>query len=340
MLSLFSARSFQRSGLQTEAMQEAISQLLKKNAYDIIQIESSQMAGFDYGSSAIVVLDEHNIEYELLYRMFRTEKSWMRRLYNGMEYLKFRHEEQQSWERADGCILTSVREEKLLKAHLPDKPTITAPNGVDIDYFSPSTAQPDANQIVFSGLMNYRPNIDGAQYLVREILPLLSAKHPDIHITLVGMGAGEEVYDLAGPHVTVTGEVPDVRPYVTQAAVVVVPLRMGSGTRLKVLEGLSMEKAIVSTSLGCEGISVTDGEHLLISDTPQDFADAVTRLIHDRALAVSLGKQGRTLVKEHYSWVPIIQEMEAFYQKMSGSSRQDSALPASHAHQGANKINH
>ena len=274
------------------------------------------MAGFDYGSSALVVLDEHNIEYELLYRMFRTEKSLTRRLYNGMEYLKFRHEEQQSWKQAGGCILTSEREEKILKAHLPNKPTITAPNGVDIDYFSPTTVPTKPNEIVFSGLMNYRPNIDGAQYLVREILPLLLAQHPDIHLTLVGMGAGDEIYELADPHVTVTGEVPDVRPYITQAAVVLVPLRMGSGTRLKVLEGLSMEKGIVSTSLGCEGIAVADGKHLLIADTPEAFAGAVTRLMRDPDLSSSLGKQGRTLVKEHYSWIPIIQEMEAFYDRM------------------------
>src|SRR6202043_2280933 len=119
---------------------------------------------------------------------------------------------------------------------------------------------------------------------------------------IVGAGATDELKRLASAHVVVTDTVPDVRPFVDDAGAFVVPLRMGGGTRLKVLEGLSMEKAVVSTSLGCEGIDVVDGEHLLVADEPQAFADAVRRLCNDSELAGRLGMQGRALVEQRYRW--------------------------------------
>jgi glycosyltransferase involved in cell wall biosynthesis len=137
-----------------------------------------------------------------------------------------------------------------------------------------------------------------------------------VTFTIVGADATEEVQRLAGPGVVVTGTVPDVRRYVARAAAVVVPLRMGSGTRLKVLEGLAMGKALVSTSLGCEGIDVRDGEHLLIADDPRDFAAAVLRLLDDSGAAAALGQRGRALAVAQYSWATVVEGLEGFYTDM------------------------
>jgi glycosyltransferase involved in cell wall biosynthesis len=137
---------------------------------------------------------------------------------------------------------------------------------------------------------------------------------------IVGAGATDELKRLAGPNVVVTDTVPDVRPYVHEAAVFVVPLRMGGGTRLKVLEGLSMEKAVVSTSVGCEGIDVVDGEHLLVADDPAAFADAVLSVTADDDLAARLGRQGRTLVEEHYKWESVVDRLEDFYRRLIASA--------------------
>ncbi|MBI3944299.1 MAG: glycosyltransferase [Armatimonadetes bacterium] len=316
LASLLSPASFQRRSAQTPAVQAAIDALLARDRFDLIQVESSQMGGFDFHGHPRVLLDEHNIEYELLYRTYRAERSPARRLFNWMEYRKLRREERQCWNHAAGCILTSEREERIVRAHAPGKPTATVPNGVDVDTFRPAGVPVAPGRIVFTGLMRYRPNADAALYFTREILPLIHRERPDATFVVVGMGPPAEVERLAGPRVIVTGEVPDVRPHLASAAVCVVPLRIGSGTRLKVLEGLAMGKAMVSTTLGCEGIRARDREHLLVADSPAAFARAVVRILAEPALAASLGRRGRALVEREYSWAQAAQHLEAFHAAM------------------------
>ena len=313
LLSLFSPRSFQTSSLSSSAMQEAVTRLLQQQKFDLIQVESSQMAGFDFGTEVPMILDEHNLEYELLYRLYQGERSPGRRLYNWAEYLKFRREEQACWRRSAACLLTSVREQEILRGLLPEKPTATVPNGVDIEFYQPSDAPTEPDTLLFTGLMTYRPNIDGVVYFVQEILPLIHQVRPEVTLTAVGAGAAAEVSALEGPHVKIISTVPDMRVYFSRAAGVIVPLRMGSGTRLKVLEGLAMGKPMISTSVGCEGIHVRGGEHLLIGDSPQAFAAAVLQVLSEPKLAQTLGQQGRALVEQEYGWASITAHLEAFY---------------------------
>jgi glycosyltransferase involved in cell wall biosynthesis len=167
-----------------------------------------------------------------------------------------------------------------------------------------------------TGLMHYRPNIDGAIYFVRDVLPLILEVRPKAVFYIVGAGATSELKRLAGPNVVVTDTVPDVRPYLNRASAVVVPLRMGGGTRLKVLEALSMTKAVVSTSLGAEGINVRSGTHLILADRPREFADAVLTVMHDRALATGLAERGRELVMREYRWETVVACLESFYHQL------------------------
>ncbi|MEO6236669.1 MAG: glycosyltransferase family 4 protein [Vicinamibacterales bacterium] len=316
MTSLLSRVSYQRRSLYTAALQAQLTDLVARERFDVIQVESSQLAGFDFGSQRVLVLDEHNIEYELLYRMYQTEGSRARRLYNRLEYTKFRREEIESWRRVSGCVMTSAREERIVSELAPDTPTIVGANAVDVEYFRPAPPAPAASAIVMTGLMHYRPNIDGAVYFVQDIFPRILASRPDLVFYVVGAGATDEVKRLVGPNVVVTDTVPDVRPYVHNAAAFVVPLRMGGGTRLKVLEGLSMQKAVVSTSVGCEGIDVVDGQHLLVADDPKQFADAVLKVVSDAELATRLGQHGRLLVEERYRWESVVDRLEAFYHRL------------------------
>jgi glycosyltransferase involved in cell wall biosynthesis len=316
--SVFSTRSFQRRSSYSAAMQARLDELSARERFDVIQIESSQLAGFRFPAGPVVVLDEHNIEYELLYRMCQTEGSPARRLYNRLEFAKFQREEVASWRALSGCVMTSAREQEIVAGLAPGTPTIVGANAVDVDFFAPSPQPPRPDRLVMTGLMHYRPNIDGAVYFVQEILPRILAVRPDTVFTIVGAGATNEVLRLAGPNVIVTGTVPDVRPYVHEAGAFVVPLRMGGGTRLKVLEGLSMRKAVVSTSIGCEGIDVVDGEHLLVADDAEAFAAAVLRVLEHSDTAERLGVHGRQLVEERYRWVSVVERLEAFYEQLMG----------------------
>ena len=313
LASIASPMSYQRRSLYSPAMQAKLDELTSRTRFDVIQIESSQLGGFDFDSRAILVVDEHNIEYELLYRMYKTERSAVRRFYNWLEYTKFKREEISTWRRVTGCVMTSGREQAIVQTLAPETPTIVGANAVDVEFFRPSSAAPKPNALVMTGLMHYRPNIDGAVYFVQEIFPRILAARPDTVFYIVGAGATDELKRLENANVVVTGTVPDVRPYVHEASVFVVPLRMGGGTRLKVLEGLSMEKPVVSTSVGCEGIDVVDGDHLLIADVPETFAAAVLRLMQDGELAGRLGQRGRVLTEERYKWESVVNRMEQFY---------------------------
>jgi sugar transferase (PEP-CTERM/EpsH1 system associated) len=316
LLSVFSRRSYQRRNLHSSAMQAKLDELTSREPYDIIQIESSQLAGFAFDARSVRVVDEHNIEYELLYRMYQTERSSVRRFYNWLEFSKFKREEISTWRNVSGCVLTSTREQEIVRGLAPGKATIVGANAVDVDYFSPAVDPVDSNALVMTGLMHYRPNIDGAVYFIQEIFPRILSSRPEMVFYIVGAGATEEVKRFASANVVVTDTVPDVRPYARKAAVFVVPLRMGGGTRLKVLEGLALEKAVVSTSVGCEGIDVTHGEHLLIADEPRAFADAVLNLLTDREMAARLGRQGRALTERRYKWEAVVGQLEAFYDRL------------------------
>ena len=317
LATLFSTASYQRRSTYTPQMQAAIDTLLATEDFDIVQVEFSQMGAFDFKTRAVIVLDEHNIEYELLYRTHCSERSPARKLYNGLEFVKFRAEEQRAWHKVDACLLTSCREEEILHGVLPKKRTAVIPNGVDIENFkSTGETHVNPNSIVFTGLMKYRPNIDGVLYFVKEVLPQILKVRPAVVFSIVGQGPTEEIQRLAGPNVVVTGRVPEVRSYLDQAAAVVVPLRMGSGTRLKVLEALAMGKAIISTSLGCEGINVSSGKHLLVADDPTHFAQSVLKILDDPTLAECLGQCGRTLAEEEYGWASITKDLEDFYSQL------------------------
>jgi sugar transferase (PEP-CTERM/EpsH1 system associated) len=313
LASMFSTVSYQWRSHQSEQLQRTLDTLTREQTFDVIQIESSQLGCFTYDPRAALVVDEHNIEYELLYRTYQTERSLLRRLYNFVEYRKFQREETNTWRQSAGVVTTSVREADMIRTIVPERPVTCVPNAVDVQYFSPVSEPADPDAVVLTGLMKYRPNVDAAVYFVNDVLPQILAVRPKLVFYIVGGDPPEEVRRLAGPNVVVTGTVPDVRPYVYKSAVFVVPLRMGGGTRLKVLEGLSMKKAMVSTSLGCEGIDVVDGKHLLIADTPDAFARAVLRVLDNPSLGESLATAGRDLVDRRYRWERVVGDLEAFY---------------------------
>jgi sugar transferase (PEP-CTERM/EpsH1 system associated) len=315
--SALSRRSFHLQRYLSAPMQATLTRVLREGAYDFVQVESSAMASFDFGSTPIV-LDEHNLEYELLQRSNQFEGAPVRRAFAAGECRKVQREEIATWHRAKGCVLTSERERAVVNREAPTVSTAVMPNGVALDYFQPAVSAPAPGSIVFTGLMTYRPNADGVSFFIRRILPAVRASREEATFTAVGWGLPDDVRPLLGDGVTHTGRVDDIRPYLAKASVVVVPLRIGSGTRLKVLEALAMAKPVVSTTIGCEGLDLAHGEHLLIADDPDEFARSVVRLLDDRAEAVALGRRGRALVQSRYGWDRSVAELERFHQSLFG----------------------
>jgi glycosyltransferase involved in cell wall biosynthesis len=249
--------------------------------------------------------------------MCEGERSVARRAFNRVEYLRCRRFERASWKQADACVVTSDRELPTVRACAPDTPAATVPNSVDLTYFAPSRVTPDPHTVIFNGILTYRPNVDAVRYLIDDIWPLVRASHPDAKLTLIGRSEGVDTREMMKPGVEVLGEVPDIRPYVQRATVVAVPVRIGGGTRLKVVEGLAMGKPIVSTSLGCEGLAVRDGEHLLIADDPAAFASRIVEVFEDPSRTEKLGRAGRRLVEDRYSWDLAGERLEALYRQLT-----------------------
>jgi sugar transferase (PEP-CTERM/EpsH1 system associated) len=320
LLSLVGRAPYVSRELYTQDMQRAIDRLCARRSFDVIQLESSLLCAFTLPAGPRLILDEHNLESEVHARSGEHERSPLRRAFGAIESARLRRFERTWWRRADGCVVTSPREEPLVRAHAPDTPIAVVPNGVDLDHFRPdgSPARPDT--VVFNGRLDYRPNLDAANWLVDDIWPRVLRLRPEARLAIVGRGDTRDLQRLARPSVEVTGEVPEVLPYLASTSVVVVPIRMGGGTRLKVVEGLAMGKAMVSTTLGCEGIDVRDGTHLLVADDPQAFARAVANLLGDPDRAAMLGRYGRTLMEDEYSWDIADTRLAALYARVMNRS--------------------
>ena len=324
---LASSTPFASRLLHSREMQSAVDELCAAQRFDLIHVESSSLFCFYLPRNVPVVIAEHNIEYELLRRLYQGEPSFAHRQFYGWEYLRFRRFEERGWRTAQGCVLTSEREEPIVRAAAPGVFTEVVANGVDLDYFAPSRAPVEPYTVVFNGTFNYRPNLDAAAYLANEIWPLVRAQCPQAKLRLVG-NAPAEVVAMARPDIEITGRVADIRPHLHQAAVIVAPLRIGAGTRLKIVEGMALGKAMVSTAIGCEGLEVSDGQQLLIADDADGFAAQILRLFADAELRASLGEAARQRAEERYSWDIVGERLESLYQRVVAGACRPRPVPA------------
>lgn len=323
-LTIASPRPYYCRDVHSGAMQRAIDDVCSTHGFDVIQLESSFLCSFRFPHDTLLVIDEHNIEYEVFRRMSEGERSLPRRAFNRLEYLRCRRFEQACWRRADACVVTSEREVPTVHAYAPDTPVVAVPNAVDLDYFAPSDSSAEPHTVVFNGILTYRPNVDAARHLIEDVWPLVRDRYPDARLTLVGRSEGVDTRSLRAPGVELLGEVPDIRPYVQGASVVAVPIRIGGGTRLKVVEALAMGKATVSTTLGCEGLAVRDREHLLIADDAHAFASRIFDAFEDQGLRDALGRAGRRLVEARYSWELAGARLESLYRRITGTEPEPS----------------
>ena len=304
--------------------QKALDRMLSAVRYDVVQFEFVQMAAFDFASSGtgpVFVLDEHNIEFDIIRRTARAPGELSRHVYNSLNWRKLAREERAAWRRFDGITLTSRRDEELLLADFRGAQTAVVPNGVDVSEFSPVDTAREAEMVLFFGAINYHPNHDGVTYFIDEIFPKLRRLRPNARFCILGPGARQSVLDRQGNGVEVLGMVDDVGPYLDRASAIVVPLRIGGGTRLKIVEALSKGKAVISTRLGAEGLDVVHDQSLLLADEPEDFANQVARVLADPELAARLGRAGRALMEEKYSWRGIVTGLESFYEARLAAQR-------------------
>ncbi len=317
LYSQFTSHSYWYNWAQSPKLKSQIQSLLDKKDFDIVQAEFASMGHFDLQTDAVRVLDAHNVEYDNFRRMSTLEWSGLRKRFYQREYEKSFGEEIAAFKRQDALFVTSKRDGELIRKDVPKIPQFVIPNGVDTSYFTPGDEDEEPFSIVFTGAMSYVPNHDGMIYFLDDIFPIIKKRIPAAKVYIVGSNPPEMLLKRQSDSIIVTGFVDDVRPYVDRASVFVVPLRMGSGTRLKVVEALSMRKPVVSTSIGCEGIEVEDGEHIIIRDDPGLFAEEVIRLVQNKKISKQLVDRGYDLVKQKYDWQVIGESIDEAYQVLT-----------------------
>jgi glycosyltransferase involved in cell wall biosynthesis len=218
-------------------------------------------------------------------------------------------------ERFDRCIAVSDEDKSLLLSANPSLQIKIIPNGVDAKVLQPLALEVTPPALLFIGTMSYAPCIDAVAYLCDQILPHIRRELSGVELWIVGADPTPEVSALNRDGIHVTGRVKDVVPYYRRSAVSVVPLRAGGGTRLKILEAMALGRPVVSTSIGCVGLDVVDGEHLLVADNPKQFSDQVVRLLSDRTLYERIRTNARQLVVNRYDWDIIVgQLLDAYYE--------------------------
>jgi glycosyltransferase involved in cell wall biosynthesis len=310
--------------LRSNVYAEQLRQWLARETFDVVQIEGIELAPYlDVVEAAVqdpqVVFDDHNCEYVLQRRVFVTDLTaparWPGAAYSCVQWLRLRRYEAQVCRRADRVLTVSDADAQALRRLVSGLKPSVVPNGIDTRRYRPDGVETRTreNSLVFTGTMDFRPNVDAVLWFAKEALPLIQAEIPDIHLDIVGQRPHRRLDPLKdNPSVTLTGFVEDVRPYIANAEVYVAPLRMGGGTRLKLLEAMAMGKAVVATRLGAEGYPVTDGHELVLADTGTDFAERVVSLLQSPERRAALGQRARAFVERRYDWraiVPLVEEV-------------------------------
>lgn len=316
--SLVSPRPFEYTVTYSPRMQERIDHALARHSYDAVVVEHSFTGYYRIPKHIPIILDQHNVESMVLLRAASHDRTRLRRAYNWINGHKLLADERGICRAANLLLATSAQDCAAMERWGAMPPCVVIPNGVDTDYFTQRPREEGTTpRLLFTASMHYAPNIEAMLYFTREIWPLVREQRTDAELAIVGGSAPPEVVALGDiPGVTLLGFVPDLRPVLTSATVVVVPLRIGGGTRLKIVEALAMGRAVVSTSLGCEGLDVEDGQTIVVADTSRAFADAIINLLNDPDARARLGRKGRRLVEEHYDWVPIGDRLVAALQPL------------------------
>jgi glycosyltransferase involved in cell wall biosynthesis len=300
------------------AMRQLVDRLCAETRFDVVHADQLNMAQYAARvPGARKVLDAHNALWLLYRRLAETMPAGPRRWLLERDWRLLKDYEGRLVREFDGVLTVSEEDKAALReAAGASVEMIVIPIAVDTDEIQVVDRAPQANHLLHIGTMYWSPNIDGMLWFVNSVYPRIRDARPDVSLDIVGARPPQELTTLNdnGHSITVTGYVQNPQPYLEQAGVFIVPLRAGGGMRVKILEALARGLPLVTTTLGCEGIAVEHGRHLLIADTTEEFADASLRLLNDRALAEELGRNGRRLIEDVYDYRAACRPLETLYQ--------------------------
>lgn len=293
-------------------MADLVSKITRDRIYDVVIASVSNAAAYAVSIPVIPrILEEHNFMAGWMEENYRVQTSVIGKFHKWLTWKKRLRYDRWLIPRFNRCTMVSERDCQAVKQVIPgygDRVTVI-PNGVNLESHYPGISDPIPKSLIFNGALTYDANFDAMRFFLRDIFPAIRTHLPDVELTITGPTEGVDLEALQGKeNVIFSGFLPDIRPAVSGAWVCVVPLRKGAGTRLKILEAMALGTPVISTSKGAEGLNVSPGENILITDDPKDFAKQIIRLLGDPELRARLSKSGRALVEAEYGWDSIGKE--------------------------------
>ncbi|GIV29120.1 MAG: hypothetical protein KatS3mg028_0186 [Bacteroidia bacterium] len=318
---IFQKEDYFTSRFYDKNFEQELIHWLQSNQYDIIQLESIFSAVYlpviKKYSGAKIILSAHNIENQIWQRIVPHEKNPFKRYYLNIQSKRLRKFENRIFKMADGITAVTEQDKQHILSVVPNKPIVVTPNGMDIKKFETvPTEQQDIHTIFFLGSLDWIPNQQGVVWFLDNVWPRVLESKPNLQLIIAGKKIPEWMKNRKDKNVRFYPDVPDTKELYCQYAVMVVPLLAGSGIRVKIIEGMAYGKCIVSTSIGAEGVPYTHGKNIVIADTPENFAQAIIRLVHHPEKIQQIQQEARRLAEQHYDREKVYLPIVNLYQKL------------------------
>jgi sugar transferase (PEP-CTERM/EpsH1 system associated) len=320
--------SLSHSYFSSAALRRRLGRRAAEGGYDLVYASSTPMAQYARSLGLPVVMDFVDVDSDKWTQYANRSRAPLSWLY-GMEGRRLRAYEAEIARWSHLSLLATRAEEALLMSFAPWARTAVIPNGIDLEHYQPVEVRTTPAALIFTGAMDYLPNIDAVGHFCDDVLPLIRRELPGTHFYIVGLNPSAAVQRLAHlPGVTVTGRVADVRPYYARASVCVAPLRIGRGVQNKVLQAMAMGMPVVTSTVGYRGLDAEPGRHLHVEDTPTGFASRVVGLLRSAPERSAMGQHARAYVEANHAWPTSCARLEAMLRSLVRPARRSLAAPA------------
>lgn len=324
--SLFSSDAYTIQKYTRTLYRDRFEEIIQEQPFDLVICDFLQPSRNVVNSSFHPkIIFQHNVEAVIRERQFRQVSNPFAKAFLYFDWRRMFAYEKIAINTFDHTIAVSDADAKTFERDYGAKNVSVIPTGVDVDYFESLGSEREGVNIVFTGSMDWLPNDDGMRWFLEEILPDIRKTRPEVNVWVVGRNPLPDMIDLCNsiPNCHITGTVDDVRPYIDFADLFIVPLRIGSGTRMKIFEAMAMNKAVVSTTIGAEGLPVSDGENIVLADSPRDFADRVIGLLTDEGARSRIASSGRELVRCNFTWNRVAEEFATICEQVVASQKKE-----------------
>jgi len=319
LLNLFSSQSYVIQRFISDAFQNKLIEILKKNNFDIVHVDGLPPSAYidiiRAHSKAKISMRAHNVEHVIWERIVEEEKNWLKKLYLSIQVKRLKKYEINALAKCDVVMAISKEDEKAIKQCSPSTKTIVIPAGMDIDdTFKDNSSNHD---LFFIGSFDWQPNLQGIEWFFENVWSDVKKHFPTLQFVIAGKKMLPSITNLKGDNVVIAGEVPDAKQFILDHGIMIVPLVSGSGIRIKIVEAMALGKTIIATTIAAEGLGLTDGENILIANNADEFVKHIGKCLNDVPFRKRIGENAHRFALEHFQNKRIFEKLTAYYRQIA-----------------------